>query len=250
MMQQQQQGHPEMPMQGQYPPQGCQQMPMQQQGYQYPPQQQQFQQPMQGQYPPQQQQMTPQKQFQQTLPHQNQFAQMGGGWHPGLTLAEFEQLFAAEARTPEGCVKCLLVAAIEYFERQNPEALKMYGMCLPKKDLDGGGCPSKHQTWHSQFGKKCDTSLQAPNAPIPASYLGGTVQNHYQPNFNFQIQQHTSYKSAHVNTADDVKIMIQSGGKDIASPVHLKRNKDGIWKIFEYSSLYTGIKSDKDATDF
>ena len=34
------------------------------------------------------------------------------------------------------------------------------------------------------------------------------------------------------------------------SPVRLKRNKHGIWKVFEYSSLYTGIKTDEDLTDF
>jgi hypothetical protein len=38
------------------------------------------------------------------------------------------------------------------------------------------------------------------------------------------------------------KVFIQSGGKDNPSPVQLRKNDEGYWKIYEYSSLYTGVK--------
>ncbi len=48
----------------------------------------------------------------------------------------------------------------------------------------------------------------------------------------------------------DRKLFVKSGGKDNASPVVLKKNNSGIWKVFEYSSLYTGVKTDEDLGDF
>ena len=199
--------------------------------------------------PPQQQQQFPQ----QSMPPQQQY-QSGppagaSGWHRGLSLAEFETLFQQEARTPEGAVKCLLVAAIEsYGEPKNPDGLKMYGMCLPKNDAPGGE-PPRHAFFHSQWGKQAGRN-GAKNAPIPSSYLGGTPANHYTPDYNFRLTQHPTYKTAHKNTEDDVKIVFQSGGKDSPTPVRLKKNKHGIWKVVEYSSLYTGVKTDEDLTDF
>ncbi len=31
-------------------------------------------------------------------------------------------------------------------------------------------------------------------------------------------------------------------GKDMPTPVHLRKNNDGIWKLFNVSSLATGVK--------
>ena len=38
------------------------------------------------------------------------------------------------------------------------------------------------------------------------------------------------------------KLFIQSGGKDLPTPVALAKNKDGQWKITEFSSIATGCR--------
>lgn len=45
-------------------------------------------------------------------------------------------------------------------------------------------------------------------------------------------------------------VFIQSGGKDFPSPFVAKCNNQGVWKLFEFSSIYTGVKADKDVKDF
>ena len=184
--------------------------------------------------------------------NQQQFAQGSqGGWHENLSLSEFTALHAQEARTVEGAVKCLVVAAYEWFGNKNPDGSKMYALCLPNDQVDGNG-NAKRGYYMEQFGKKAGSSISKgqTKAPIPASYFGGTPQNHYKPNYQTKITQDHKYKLKRQDTETDKKIMVQSGGKDMPSPVCLKQNKHGIWKIFEYSSLYTGIKTDEDLTDF
>jgi len=40
--------------------------------------------------------------------------EVAGLFHEHMTLAEFNAAFNQEARTPEGCVKCLVIAAYEW----------------------------------------------------------------------------------------------------------------------------------------
>ena len=74
-------------------------------------------------------------------------------------------------------------------------------------------------------------------------------ENHYTENYGYEIKEDSKYKGGHRNE-NDCKIFIQSGGKDMPSPVSLRRNNQGIWKLFEFSSLYTGVKPDHDQRDF
>jgi hypothetical protein len=168
-----------------------------------------------------------------------------------MTFAEFEKLWQVEARTPTGCIRCLCVAAYEWWGNKNPEGSKMYALCLPKDQVLGDGTP-KRGYFMEQFNKKAGSSISKgqTKAPIPASYIGGTVANHYRPNYAQSVVEDKKWKHAHVNTDQEVKIFVQSGGKDMPSPVLLRKNGAGFWKIFEYSSLYTGIKTDEDLTDF
>jgi len=39
-----------------------------------------------------------------------------------------------------------------------------------------------------------------------------------------------------------VKIFIQSGGKDNPTPLQLRKNSSGQWKLTNYSSVCTGVK--------
>ncbi len=168
-----------------------------------------------------------------------------------MTFAEFEAAHSSEAQTAEGAVKCLLVAAYEWFGNHNPDGPRMYGLCLPKDQLDNNGQP-RHGIFKDQFAKKAGTSLGggATKAPIAASYLGGTPANHYAVNYETPIVDDMTYKAVRTHTDTERKLFVRSGGKDNASPVVCKKNNAGIWKVFEYSSLYTGVRSDEDKGDF
>jgi hypothetical protein len=39
-----------------------------------------------------------------------------------------------------------------------------------------------------------------------------------------------------------LKIFIDSGGKDLNTPVQLRENSSGQWKLTEYSSVCTGVR--------
>ena len=164
-----------------------------------------------------------------------------------MTFGEFEELFGTEARTAEGVIKCLLVAAYEWFGNGNPDGARMFGLCVPKDQLEANGAPRKSMM-QDQFCKPAGKGCA--KAPIPASYLGGTPANHYTPDYATVIADDVTYKAVRINKDNERKLFVKSGGKDCASPVLCKCNNSGIWKVFEYSSLYTGVRPDIDKGDF
>ncbi|MHC9542657.1 MAG: hypothetical protein AB9903_24370 [Vulcanimicrobiota bacterium] len=157
---------------------------------------------------------------------------------PGMSLADFQSLWDREGKTPEGAIKCLLIAVLETVKEENPDGLKMWGIPLPKDTLSPNGQPSPgHVNFIiTQFGRQIQgTDFRG---AIAASYLGGSPQNGYKYSYSNSV----SVDSRNAQGGDEVKIFIRSGGKDNPSPVTLKRNNSGYWKIFNYSSLYTGIR--------
>ncbi len=155
-----------------------------------------------------------------------------------LSLEQFEQLWSSSGTSPEGAVKCLLVAVLETYKEQNPDGKKMWGMVLPKNELDGQGHPGRGQQLAlSQFARQIKGTRF--NGAIAASYLGGTPNNGYQHAYeqSLAVDEHQSRRSE-----KEAKLFVRSGGKDLPSPVSLKQNKSGYWKIFEYSSLLTGVR--------
>lgn len=64
-----------------------------------------------------------------------------------------------------------------------------------------------------QFSKPAGTSLSKSHAkaPIPASYIGGTVQNHYIPDYNYHVVDDMSYKAVRTKTATDVRDLFGLG---------------------------------------
>ncbi|MDQ7826600.1 MAG: hypothetical protein RDV48_27605 [Candidatus Eremiobacteraeota bacterium] len=157
----------------------------------------------------------------------------------GLSLDEFRKLWDAEGKSPEGSVRCLLIAVLETVKEQNPDGLKMWGMALPKDTLDGSGEPGRgHVSFIlTQFGRQVQgTGFRG---GIAASYLGGSPHNGYAYSYSATP---VVTERRQGSSPDEVTLFVRSGGKDNPSPVTLKKNKDGYWKIFNYSSLYTGVK--------
>ncbi|HPZ08020.1 MAG TPA: hypothetical protein PL110_07895 [Candidatus Eremiobacteraeota bacterium] len=158
---------------------------------------------------------------------------------PGITFDEFKAYWEQEGTTPEGAVKCLIIAVLETVKEGNKDGKKMWALLLPKDHVTSTGEPdSRHRNAINQFNRQIKgTNFKG---AIAASYLGGTPGNGYSCAYSNDIDVDEGQS---IYDDDGTKLFVRSGGKDIASPVLLKKNKDGYWKIFEYSSLYTGVKS-------
>ena len=76
------------------------------------------------------------------------------------------------------------------------------------------------------------------NINIAKSYLGAN----YKEDYKFD-EKKLSMAVLAVDTDDKYcNVIIQSGGKDYPTPMKLGKNKDGQWKITEFSSLATGCR--------
>ena len=158
---------------------------------------------------------------------------------PGITLGEFKALWEKEGKTPEGSVRCLIIAVLETVKEGNKDGKKMWAMTLSKDYVDKNGEPDSSQRLAiDQFSRIVKgTNFRG---GIAASYLGGTPANGYSCSYGnkVEVDENNTRRSD-----DQVKLFVRSGGKDNPSPVLMKKNKDGYWKIFEYSSLFTGVKA-------
>jgi hypothetical protein len=148
-----------------------------------------------------------------------------------MDLAEFKTKWEALGTTEEGAIKCFLLAVLEHLEG-NEEAEEMITMTLPHNEISS----NVRYYLDSQFDKH-----------VAGSYLGGTPDNEYSYSYDNNVE--VAEKSTKRGKKKS-KIFVQSGGKDLASPVHLRKNKDGYWKLFNVSSLATGVKPLGDPDDF
>lgn len=165
---------------------------------------------------------------------------------PGMTFDEFQKMWEVEGKTPEGAVKCLIVAVLEVVREQNQDGLRMWGLVLPHNEVDGNGVPSGgHRFALQQFARQI-AGTDGPGA-IAASYLGGSPKNKYAGSYDSKV---VVDRAQTRQEGEYLKLFVRSGGKDSSSPVRLRRNNEGYWKIFEYSSLYTGVKPATDPGDF
>ena len=127
---------------------------------------------------------------------------------------------------------------LEHFKAHNPEGKKMIALGLPKDEVDENGEPGSGQRLAlSQFGRRIQGTRF--EGAIAASYLGGTPQNGYahDPNAQLQVNEAITHRGD-----KETKLFVQSAGKDSPTPVALKKNAEGHWKIFDAESLFTGIR--------
>ncbi|KQC14913.1 MAG: hypothetical protein APR63_04845 [Desulfuromonas sp. SDB] len=127
-----------------------------------------------------------------------------------------------------GAIKAFLIGVIEYLEDED-KGNKMIALTLPKNYLLNDGTPGRNA--FLEYFKK-------DKGNCAKSYLGGTPDNNYHYQYDFPLDMETNSEQGEWES----KIFIRSGGKDNPSPVHLKKNQDGYWKLFNVSSLATGVK--------
>ena len=147
-----------------------------------------------------------------------------------MDLNEFEKMWNKLGKTEEGATKCYIIAAMEHVNG-NKDGAKMAAMTLPKPHLNKSGLPGSSEKYLLDH-------MKEEGGNTPKSYLGGTVDNGYDYSYDNNITALPQSKKGDKES----KIFIQSGGKDNPTPVQLKKNKDGYWKLFNTSSIGTGVK--------
>ena len=155
-----------------------------------------------------------------------------------MTLEEFKKMWEEQAKTEAGAIKMYLIGVLETVKEKNPEGNKMVAMCVPKGEFSPEGKPNRSQNFYlEQFGRVVKgTDFQG---AIAASYLGGTPDNMYKHTYETDL---VVYEGGSKFGEKESKVFVKSGGKDNPSPVVVKKNKDGYWKLFNISSLCTGVK--------
>jgi len=151
------------------------------------------------------------------------------------SFSKFKSEWEKDAKKPENTIMYYLIAALN-IERDTDLADAMMTVVVSKKDcLKNGRSPSGLKLGRSakyfigQFKK---------NPRIAASYVGGTPENGYK----FKKSSLTMTVVKKQDHGKGLKIFIQSGGKDFSTPLQLRKNNSGQWKLTEYSSVCTGVK--------
>jgi len=160
------------------------------------------------------------------------------------SFSKFKSEWEKDAGKPENTIMYYLIAALN-IEKDPDLADAMMTVIVSKKDcLENGGSPSGLKLGRSakyfigQFKK---------NRSIARSYVGGTPENGYK--FNKSSLTMTVVKKQ--DHGKGLKVFIQSGGKDNPTPLKLRKNNAGKWKLTEYSSVCTGVKkTPQEESDF
>ncbi len=151
------------------------------------------------------------------------------------SFSKFKSEWEKNEGKPENTIMYYLIAALNV-EKDPKLANAMMTVVVSKKDcVKSGSSPS---------GLKLGTSAKyfigqfKKNENIARSYVGGTNTNNYKFRKSSLIMTVVSKK----DHGKGVKIFIQSGGKDMPTPLQLRKNSSGQWKLTNYSSVCTGVK--------
>jgi len=151
------------------------------------------------------------------------------------SFSKFKTDWEKDADKPENTIIYYLIAALN-IEKDPDLADAMMTVVVSKKDcLEDGGSPSGLKLGRSA---KYFVGQFKKNKNIARSYVGGTYTNGYKFDKDNLVMTVTK-KQEH---GKGLKIFIDSGGKDLDTPVQLAVNSDGQWKLIEYSSICTGVR--------
>ena len=151
------------------------------------------------------------------------------------SFPKFKTAWEKDASKPENTIMYYIIAALN-IEKDPKLAEAMMTIVVSKKDcLEDGSSPSGLKLGKSA---KYYIGQFKQNKNIARSYVGGTNANNYK--INNKVLTMTIVSKQDIGKS--VKIFIQSGGKDMATPLQLAQNNEGQWKLTNYSSVCTGVK--------
>jgi hypothetical protein len=151
------------------------------------------------------------------------------------SFPKFKSAWEKDADKPENTILYYLIAALN-IEKDPKLADAMMTVVVSKNDcFEDGGSPSG-----LKLGKSASYYIGQfqNNKNIARSYVGGTNTNGYKIDTKALTMTVVSKQDA----GKGVKIFIQSGGKDLDTPLQLAKNNEGQWKLTNYSSICTGVK--------
>jgi hypothetical protein len=151
------------------------------------------------------------------------------------SFPKFKSAWEKDADKPENTILYYLIAALN-IEKDPKLADAMMTVVVSKNDcFEDGGSPSG-----LKLGKSASYYIGQfqNNKNIARSYVGGTNTNGYKIDTKALTMTVVSKQDA----GKGVKIFIQSGGKDLGTPLQLAKNNEGQWKLTNYSSICTGVK--------
>jgi hypothetical protein len=151
------------------------------------------------------------------------------------SFPRFKSEWEKESGKPENTILYYLIAALN-IERAPELADSMMTVVVSKKDcLEDAQSPSGLKLGRNA---RYFVGQFKQNKNIARSYVGGTPQNGYKYSKDNLVMTVTKTQEH----GKGLKIFIDSGGKDMDTPVQLQKNNDGQWKLTEYSSICTGVR--------
>jgi len=158
------------------------------------------------------------------------------------TLEEFLALRDKISDTPQGGATMLIIALIIY--AQNPDlGEKCVVISLDMNNLSKGNTykgysvSSSNKYYLDKVGKNSGQSY------IPRSYVKGTSpENDYTiPSGKLKFE-YTYNKYSGSIESGEFKVFVDCSGADTPRPIIMKKNKNGIWKAYNWSSIVVGIR--------
>ena len=151
------------------------------------------------------------------------------------SFSKFQSAWEKDAGKPENTIMYYLIAALN-IEKDPKLADQMMSLIVSKKQcIKDSGSPTGLKLRRSA---KYFIGQFKGNKNIARSYVGGTPQNGYK----FDKGKLTMTVTKKQEHGKGLKIFIDSGGKDMDTPVQLAENSSGQWKLIEYSSICTGVR--------
>ena len=157
---------------------------------------------------------------------------------------KFKKGWEKDAGKPEHAIMYYVIAALNV-EKDPKLANAMMTVVVSKKDcVNSPSSPSGLKLGKSA---KYFVGQFKKNPRIARSYVGGTPENDYKITKS-KLTMTVTKKQKH---GKGLKIFIDSGGKDFDTPLQLRENSSGQYKLTEYSSVCTGVqKTIKEQGDF
>jgi len=148
---------------------------------------------------------------------------------------KFRDSWEKDAGKPENTIMYYLIAALN-IEKDPKLGEAMMTVIVSKRDtMEAGGSPSGLKLRPSA---KYFIGQFKRNKNIARSYVGGNPANGYKIDEDKLVM--TVVKKDEFGKG--LKIFIDSEGKDFDTPVQLRKNNSGQWKLIEYSSICTGVQ--------
>ncbi len=154
------------------------------------------------------------------------------------TVEEFTAMRDELAKGPKGGYAMFVVAMLTYVKNKDL-GLQFFTLIMEQSNLTKscrnvptvkGYCPNSSAIYKI---KMLDTRLY-----LPGVYLVGTkVENGYK----YTIPATVDFRQATIGGPEAITLYGHTTSGNMARPISLRKNNKGIWKAYEFSSMFVGV---------